>query len=372
MNVPTSVKRLISEFDGITPMELEKAVRKFDYVGQQKAVNSICLMACRHVYRLRNVFLDGVLADELPDKDNYLLLGPTGSGKTFLIDIISRRILNLPTTVIDITSYSETGYVGQDPVSMLTRLVNAAEGDIDLASVGIVCIDEFDKLATSKNSAVFSGAGTTKDVSGFGVQKELLKMLEGAEVDVPLDLTHASFAQRTTMSTDFISFIALGAFSGITRTIKNHERKIGFSAGSGSGGAPVSNDIAYNVSEEQLRKVAIFQDYGIMPELMGRFSRILPFHPLGKDHLKKILIENITKRYHREFDLMKAKMKIDEEVVDKVVADAIEKETGARGLRSALFGYIEDACFMLYSKPKKKKRTIALRLEKSEIKWKLE
>lgn len=370
MIVPNSVKRLIADFDGITPMELEKAVRKFDYVGQDKAVKSICLMACRHVYRLRNVFLDGIAAEELPDKDNYLLLGPTGSGKTFLIDIIFRRILKLPTTVIDITSYSETGYVGQDPVSMLTRLVHAAEGDIDLASVGIVCIDEFDKLATSKNSAVFSGAGTTKDVSGFGVQKELLKMLEGAEVDVPMDLTHASFAQRSTMSTEFISFLALGAFSGITRTIKNHERKIGFSKGKGS--AAVGNEIAYNVSEEQLRKVAIFQDYGIMPELMGRFSRILPFHPLGKDHLKKILIENISKRYSSELELMNAKMKIDEAVVDKVVEEAITKETGARGLRSALFAYVEDAFFMLYSKPKKKKRNIALRLEEGEIKWKLE
>lgn len=351
-----------------TPMDIYNKVRLQGYIGQDKAVQAISLMACRHIRRLKNVFVDKISKDELPPKDNYLLVGPTGSGKTYLVDIIFNKILHLPTTVIDITSYSETGYIGQDVVSILTRLVHAAEGNYDLASMGVVCIDEFDKLSTSKNSAVFAGQGTTKDVSGFGVQKELLKILEGAEVDVPIELSHSSYAARDTMSTEFVSFVALGAFSGITKTINYHNQQIGFG---NSTEKSYQDAIAYQLNEEDLRKTVYFQEYGIMPELIGRFSRIIPFHPLAKDHLKDILVENTLKRYEKELKLVSSSLKIDEDVLEKIVEQAVTMETGARGLRTSLFSYIEEACFDLYSHPERQDTQVHLFLKDEQIRWKI-
>lgn len=363
-----SIEDFILNQMSYTPMDIYNKVRLQGYIGQHKAVQAVSLMACRHVRRLKNVFVDQISKDELPPKDNYLLVGPTGSGKTYLVDIIFNKILNLPTTVIDITSYSETGYIGQDVVSMLTRLVHAAEGNYDLASMGVVCIDEFDKLSTSKNSAVFAGQGTTKDVSGFGVQKELLKILEGAEIDVPLELSHSAYSERGTMSTEFVSFVALGAFSGITKTINYHNQQIGF----GNQNEKVYEDaIAYKLAESDLQKTVYFQEYGIMPELIGRFSRIVPFHPLEKDHLKNILVENTLKRYEKELALVKSSLKIDDHVLEKIVDQAVEMETGARGLRTSLFSYIEDACFDLYSHPEKQDTQIQLFLGKDKIEWKI-
>ncbi|EAY27915.1 AAA family ATPase [Microscilla marina] len=351
-----------------TPQDIYNKVRLHGYIGQHKAVQAISLMACRHIRRLKNVFVDKIPKDELPPKDNYLLVGPTGSGKTYLVDIVFNKILHLPTTVIDITSYSETGYIGQDVVSILTRLVNAADGNYDLAALGVVCLDEFDKLSTSKNSAVFAGQGTTKDVSGFGVQKELLKILEGAEVDVPEELSHSAYAPRDTMSTEFISFVALGAFSGITKTINHHNQQIGFGSKTETA---YTDAIAYQLNENDLNKTVYFQEYGIMPELIGRFSRIVPFHPLDKAHLQDILVKNTLKRYEKELALVKSSLKIDDDVLEKIVDQAIEMETGARGLRTSLFGYIEDACFELYSHLEQQNTKIHLFLEKDKIQWEI-
>ena len=324
-------------------------------------------MAYRHINRLRHIYVDQIAPHELPSKDNHLLIGPTGCGKTFLVELVFGRILQLPHTIVDITAYSETGYVGQDAVSILTRLVHAAEGNYELASIGVVCIDEFDKLATSKNSAVFSGQGTTKDVSGFGVQKELLKMLEGAEIAVPVELSHSSYSARATMQTDNITFIACGAFSGFDRIINQHKNKIGF----GEQENELSGrQIAYTLDENDINKAFHFQNYGIMPELIGRFSRVIPFHPLGKEDLTAILQKNVIAQYEKELDLAGCKLKIDQKVLDQVVEEAFERETGARGIKNALLGYIEDACFELYSS-KKKIKAVELYLDQGEVQWKL-
>jgi len=351
-----------------TPANIYQQLRKLHYIGQEKAVKALSLMACRHINRLKYLFVEGIPPQELPPKDNFLLLGPTGSGKTYLVNLIFSRILKLPTTVVDLTAYSETGYVGQDVVSILTRLVLAAGGDYERAAMGIVCLDEFDKLATSKSDAVFSGQGTTKDVSGLGVQKELLKMLEGAEIDVPLDISHSAYAPRQTMSTEHIAFIALGAFSGITKTIRQHNKQIGFGQ---QRQKELEDKVAYQIEEDDLRKVAYFQDYGIMPELIGRFTRIIPFHPLGKTHLKTILQEQIGQQYHKELELLNTELLIEESVMDKVVEQALEMETGARALRAALYGHIEAACFELYSQKRKSRRRLRLFVKEGHIQWEI-
>ena len=180
-----------------TPAAMFKALQEQGYRGQDDARRALCLMAYRHLRRIKRIYLDGVDRAELPRKSNYLLVGPTGAGKTFLVETLFGKLLKLPTALVDITTYSETGYVGQDPSTILTRLLHAAEENPMLASIGIVCLDEFDKIASGQNNAIFAGAGTTKDVTGMGVQRELLKMLEASEVVVPLELGHASYSDHT-------------------------------------------------------------------------------------------------------------------------------------------------------------------------------
>ena len=169
--------RFAKELPVLSPREIYRRLEELGYRGQNEARRAVSLMAYRHVRRIKRIYVDGVKREHLLPKSNTLLIGPTGCGKTFLVELLFQQILHLPTVIIDITTYSETGYVGQDPSTILTRLLHAADDNPLLAAIGIVCLDEFDKIASGQNNAVFAGAGTTKDVTGLGVQRELLKML---------------------------------------------------------------------------------------------------------------------------------------------------------------------------------------------------
>ena len=358
------IRDYLRQLPNNTPAQLFKKISKFGYIGQDKAKKAVSLLAFRHVNRLRKIYLDGIDKKILPSKDNYLLMGPTGCGKTFLVEILFNQILNLPTVIIDITSFSETGYVGTDPVAILTRLIQAAD-DPATASIGIVCIDEFDKISTGKNNAVFAGAGTTKDVGGLGVQKELLKMLEGAEINVPNSVTHSSYAERISFNTENVTFIASGAFSGFKNIITTTKNRIGF----GNTHEEVNENkktVAVSYNREDVEKVSYFEQYGMMPELIGRFSRIVPFAALGEKDLNKILTKNTISQYAKELELEGVKLVVDKKVKEKVVKEALERETGARGLKYALLEYLEDACYDLYSS-KKKIKQLTLTLKDDEI-----
>ena len=189
-------------------------------------------------------------------------------------------------------------------------------------------------------------------------------MLEGSTLDVPMNLTHSSYSDRIPFSTQNVAFIACGAFSGFKRLVQASKSAIGF------GGSSVATEVAVSYSREDVEKVAHFESYGLMPELMGRFSRIVPFEALSAAQLKRILHHHTLKRYEKELQLENVALKVSPAVLDKVVQDALKRETGARALQYALTEYLEDALFELYSQ-KSRSKQIKLSLKKGEIRWDL-
>jgi ATP-dependent Clp protease ATP-binding subunit ClpX len=329
-----------------SPRAMFEQLEEQGYRGQEEARRALCLMAYRHIRRVKRIYLDGMDRRTLPRKSNYLMVGPTGSGKTFLVEQLFDKILKLPTALVDITTYSETGYVGQDPSTILTRLLHAADDNPMLASIGIVCLDEFDKISSGQNNAVFAGAGTTKDVTGMGVQRELLKMLESSEVVVPLELTHNAYGDHVVLSTADIAFVAAGAFSGFHHIARRRagRESIGFGR-SAAAGLSDPDAIAVDFTDEQVESVANFQAYGFLPELVARFTRVVPFRALDAATLKDILHTDVVDRMVREFADEGFELRVDEEVLDFVVHDALRRETGARGLSSTLTRQLEKVAF---------------------------
>lgn len=343
----------------LTPREIAATIRETGYVGQDRAVTAVSLMAYRHVSRLRKMHLEGISRDLLPDKTNLLLIGPTGCGKTHLVELLFQHILHLPTIIVDLTGYSETGYVGQEVTSILTRLLYAADLNQVASSVGVVCLDEFDKVASGQNNAVFAGAGSTKDVSGLGVQRELLKMLEAAEISVPNDLSHSEYGARTVMSTSDIAFIGCGAFSGfkgITDAARGED--IGFGRNA-TGHDP--DRIAVSYTEDDVAAVRHFHRFGFLPELIGRFKRIVPFQSLSAGQLTDILRQNILRQYRNEFRFEEIQLEVDDAVLQLMVRQAQGKESGARGLESVFARHLEDAAFAAYSEEGVKRIRLSLR-----------
>jgi ATP-dependent Clp protease ATP-binding subunit ClpX len=347
----------VANLPSLTPAEILAELRTLGYVGQERAARAVALAAHRHVRRIKSLFVEGVPRADLPPKQNLLFVGPTGCGKTYLVELLFRQILQIPSATVDITAYSETGYVGEDVATVITRLIYAADGDPLRAKVGMICLDEFDKLASSNNRAVFAGEGTTKDVSGLGVQRELLKMLESAVITVPTQFSHNTYQQKPLLSTADIAFVACGAFSGLKPLV--HKRRgggIGFHAK----GQLSPDEIAVQYDQAELEDTVIFQEYGFLPELIGRFSRIIPFDPLSRETLLEILDRNVIRTYRREFETAAVELEVEAAVLDKIVDEAIRKQTGARGLRNALALYLEDAAFEAYSSPNARRIVVAL------------
>jgi ATP-dependent Clp protease ATP-binding subunit ClpX len=360
-------KRLIEYIYAIperTPLELYNLIRSNNYIGQDNAVRALCLMAFRHIRRLKKIYINNIDPLLLPKKQNCLLIGATGCGKTFLVELLFRDLLKIPTVIIDITNYSETGYVGQDVSSILTRLFYAAEYDADLTSIGIVCIDEIDKISSGHNSLMFSGAGTTKDVTGYGVQRELLKILEATEIPVSSELSHSTYGNYYLIPTRDIAFIAAGAFSGFKNISQSDKSStIGFQRNISS---KELNKIAVDYNIEEVENTSNFQNYGLLPELVGRFGRIIPFSSLGKDELCTILEKNVISKYREDFRLDGIELDIKEDVLLLIAKKAIQKETGARGLDSILTRYLENAAFDIYSR--KDVKRLSLKVENDKIK----
>jgi ATP-dependent Clp protease ATP-binding subunit ClpX len=363
------VRQFFEQLPLYPPQKMFKMLSKYHYKGQEQARKALTLMAYRHVRRLKRIHLDGIARDLLPPKTNYLMVGPTGCGKTFLVELLFQKILKLPTTIVDVTQLSETGYVGNDTCTILTTLLQSTGNEPVAASAGIICLDEFDKLATTQNTARFDGQGTTKDVSGFGVQRELLRIIEGAEVSVPLDLNNTMYSQRLPLRTEDISFIACGTFSGFKGITRDQAPHIRSAATLDEVQAKQAQTIAVKLEDREVNDIENFQLYGFIPELMGRFTRIITLDPLDRDTLKAILMDSVVRKFVREFNEEGIPLKIEKRVPNAIVEQSFKRQTGARGLASILTQHIENAAFDSFCNDVK---TVTLRMRGEKIVSELE
>jgi ATP-dependent Clp protease ATP-binding subunit ClpX len=346
-NERPSIRERIAALEVLTPPQVDEKLVALGYRGQGQARRAASVMAYRHVRRLQRIVLDGVGIPELGPRENYMFIGPTGCGKTHLVELLFRDILPVPTVTVDITQYSETGYIGEDVSMILARLFEAADGDLLWAACGVVCIDEFDKLASSRSNARFAGEGTTKDVSGFGVQRGLLTLLSGNEAQFPADFGYAQLAPKLTLPLAGVTFVACGAFSGLKSTADamSTAERIGF----GRNAEKLDPEaIAVKLDADVLEHTAAFAKYGFLPELIGRFTRVVGFLPLDEATLAAILRDNVIVGYTAEFASEGLSLAVDPSVVDLVVKHALKRELGARGLRMALVPSLEEAAYRYF------------------------
>jgi ATP-dependent Clp protease ATP-binding subunit ClpX len=335
------VREFIDQVPLLSPVNISIELEKLGYKGQRDQRRALSLMAYRHVRRLKRIYLDGEAPNDLPPKQNVLMLGPTGCGKTFMVELLFQKILSLPTVIVDITSFTESGYIGDDVRTILTRLMLNAYGNLHLAECGVVCLDEFDKIASSSSNARFAGQGTTKDVSGYGVQRELLGMIHGADVVVAMDYGFSEYGHRLQVSTRNIPFIACGAFSGMDELLRENRSNIGF-----------RNMPGEDLSQLTLDEIGSFQKFGFLPELIGRFSRIISFPKLSTETLKQILTENVLPQFSNEFRGEDLELTVSEAALDHLVARSEKRNTGARGLQTELVAAVERAAFDTFMQKK--------------------
>lgn len=308
-------------------------------VGQEKAKKVISVAVYNHYKRIYSDPSDGIEIE----KSNLLLLGPTGSGKTYLVKTLA-KLLDVPLAIADATSLTEAGYIGDDIESVLSKLLAAADNDVDRAEHGIVFIDEIDKIAKKKNM-------TSRDVSGESVQQELLKMLEGSRIEVPVGggSKMNMMTPTTPINTDNILFICGGAFPELSKIIKERLTKnnsIGF-------GAEVY-DLNEDTEGEMLSKVTIddLRTFGMIPEFLGRLPIIVTLDSLSDEFLARILTEPknaIVKQYQKLFAMDEVKLDFETEALLIIARRALKKETGARALRAVLEEFMQD---IMYEVPK--------------------
>ncbi|MBQ1546091.1 MAG: ATP-dependent Clp protease ATP-binding subunit ClpX [Clostridia bacterium] len=323
------------DFNLIKPAQMKEYLDEY-VVGQDEAKKTLCVAVYNHYKRLMNARSS---SDEIIDKSNVILLGPTGVGKTLLASTLAKAI-DVPFAIADATTLTEAGYVGEDVENILLRLIQAADNDIKKAERGIIYIDEIDKIGRkSENPSI------TRDVSGEGVQQALLKIVEGTVANVPPHggRKHPQ-SEYLKIDTKNILFICGGAFDGLEKVIEKRKSAttMGFGAEVHSKDEFRNSDWFSEVVSHDLVK------FGLIPELVGRLPVIAALHPLDEESLVSILTEpknSIIKQYKRLFEMDKIKLRFTDEALRAIAQKAIKQETGARGLRAILEDVLGELMF---------------------------
>lgn len=319
-----------------SPHEIKARLDEY-VVGQEKAKKIISVAVYNHYKRVATNTMDEIEIE----KSNILMLGPTGCGKTYLVKTLA-RLLDVPLAIADATSLTEAGYIGDDIESVISKLLAAAENDVDKAERGIVFIDEIDKIAKKKSTS-------SRDVSGESVQQGLLKLLEGADVEVPVGANSKNaMVPLTTVNTRNILFICGGAFPDLDEIIKERLRKqasIGFQA---------ELKDKFDKEKNILSKVTIedIKKFGMIPEFVGRLPIICTLEGLDEDKMVQILKEPknaILKQYQKLLELDEVKLEFNDEALSAIAKKALEKDTGARALRAIIEEFMLD---IMYEIPK--------------------
>ena len=306
-------------------------------VGQEKAKKMISVAVYNHYKRVATNTMDEIEIE----KSNILMLGPTGCGKTYLVKTLA-RLLDVPLAIADATSLTEAGYIGDDIESVVSKLLAAAGNDTEKAESGIIFIDEIDKIAKKQNT-------NSRDVSGESVQQGMLKLLEGAEIEVPVGANSKNaMVPLTTVNTKNILFICGGAFPGLEEIIKQRLSKqsgIGFNADLKDRFDKEKN-ILHNVTVEDIKK------FGMIPEFVGRLPIICSLDGLSKEALVQILTEPknaILKQYQKLLELDEVKLEFEDDALEAIAERALKRDTGARALRAIIEEFMMD---IMYEIPK--------------------